>query len=1057
LSIMATISKKIPFVRRRSPVYNMVMRIALLLVLLCGLLHVAQAQTAPKEIYLGGIFAPVSPQGVLSLDQQEHLAAFVMAVNEINDKTDGVHDDLLPDTVLKFAAQNGPTMKTAATNFITLSESFDNKGLFGVVNSLPPTEGMYVVQLAVNMLIPNILSVTNNGELNEHSTYPYMTKVVALESHQGYATQKLLCSYGPTTKFAFGLSLAEEDIEAYYEFAYSFIVDYFSGECANPILGLMAVRTDTTDMSIAVAQAKAFGARYFLLLLPAYQVAALLEQGYAAGVFTDETVIITTNRGSTNITDYFSDGTDIANVMTGFFTMEYLPNYNMNRTLLAREFANRWRNQPSHAGEYVGGRWVCDNSTDDDGNFYLYQTTVNGTTLCTGLNFSRYEETGLNIQPYTALTYDATFMMAKAVDSLITLGWDYTDPDVLQYQLTSMFLDGVTGHVNLTYGQYYNQLDTQGERLSGLVYSVQNFNPDMYNNGTNDFFVHVGYYNTDTGSVEACAPVDNIDCFAPTYGVATDGSYSNPPPDAPPTIQKHISSSLKMVCFVCAGLLTFLVLLFGIMTVYYRQTRVVKASQPILVACILIGGLFAAARIVVGVVDKNREICVAEFWTGHMAYVIIVGSLFVKSYRVHCIVNTKQLRRVTFSALDAFKMLVAIVVGLVVYLAFATKFGQPDMRVLEETISNQQTVWKFCGVHNAQFQSALYACEIVLLIVCFRTCWEIRNVPDIVNESKQISSTMSVIVLVSVLLLPIISFLGLPPYTNEFIAALAFGIGSIVTLCLLFVPKIIAIKSSRGNENRHGQGKIALAETPAQSATAETATLRQRKSRFVQEAEELLREKNQAEQLVFCQEQLVGWQAMVLNVQGRLMRESSPSLAHSFSMKPAFPLPEMSSRPSHVPPPHNPNNYFPVAVDSTNDPADAPLLHESTTHAPHATSGIRESFQLREIAHVATDNSANSKNNNDSRSKTNNSKPTNSSASLKFIALVDEQALAAYNALPGRTLSGGNSAGHSQRNSGLALQPQPEEEGYKESTNSAPKTVNRDLVIQDASSFETGI
>jgi hypothetical protein len=82
----------------------------------------------PPVVYMGGIFAPISPLGVPDRAQQEHLAAFVMAINEINDKTDGMYDDLLNGTTIKFAAQQGPSMKTAATNFITLAESFDNQG-----------------------------------------------------------------------------------------------------------------------------------------------------------------------------------------------------------------------------------------------------------------------------------------------------------------------------------------------------------------------------------------------------------------------------------------------------------------------------------------------------------------------------------------------------------------------------------------------------------------------------------------------------------------------------------------------------------------------------------------------------------------------------------------------------------------------------------------------------------------------------------------------------------------------------------------------------------------
>jgi hypothetical protein len=55
-------------------------------------------------------------------------------------------------------------------------------------------------------------------------------------------------------------------------------------------------------------------------------------------------------------------------------------------------------------------------------------------------------------------------------------------------------------------------------------------------------------------------------------------------------------------------------------------------------------------------------------------------------------------------------------------------------------VSNQETIEESCSMQNAQYQTALFAAEFVLLIVAFWVCWETRNVPDVVNESKLIST-----------------------------------------------------------------------------------------------------------------------------------------------------------------------------------------------------------------------------------------------------------------------------------------------------------------------------
>ena len=50
-----------------------------------------------KPIDIGGLFNAFDKQGRNSSAGAQQLAAFLMAVREINDKHDGEYDDLLPD------------------------------------------------------------------------------------------------------------------------------------------------------------------------------------------------------------------------------------------------------------------------------------------------------------------------------------------------------------------------------------------------------------------------------------------------------------------------------------------------------------------------------------------------------------------------------------------------------------------------------------------------------------------------------------------------------------------------------------------------------------------------------------------------------------------------------------------------------------------------------------------------------------------------------------------------------------------------------------------------
>jgi len=59
----------------------------------------------PASVRIGGMF-PISStvKGVIDFSGPQYLATSLMAIREINDKQDGIADNLLPNTKILFAA-----------------------------------------------------------------------------------------------------------------------------------------------------------------------------------------------------------------------------------------------------------------------------------------------------------------------------------------------------------------------------------------------------------------------------------------------------------------------------------------------------------------------------------------------------------------------------------------------------------------------------------------------------------------------------------------------------------------------------------------------------------------------------------------------------------------------------------------------------------------------------------------------------------------------------------------------------------------------------------------
>lgn len=73
----------------------------------------------------GGLFSIFDNNGYLDPVQVENLAAFLMAIRELNNKTDGIADDILVNTQIKFQIDYGNSFLNAVESSAALGISVD--------------------------------------------------------------------------------------------------------------------------------------------------------------------------------------------------------------------------------------------------------------------------------------------------------------------------------------------------------------------------------------------------------------------------------------------------------------------------------------------------------------------------------------------------------------------------------------------------------------------------------------------------------------------------------------------------------------------------------------------------------------------------------------------------------------------------------------------------------------------------------------------------------------------------------------------------------------------
>jgi hypothetical protein len=152
------------------------------------------------------------------------------------------------------------------------------------------------------------------------------------------------------------------------------------------------------------------------------------------------------------------------------------------------------------------------------------------------------------------------------------------------------------------------------------------------------------------------------------------------------------------------------------------------------------------------------------------------------------------------------------------------------------------------------------------------------------------SIAMAAIVFVSLLIIPIVYFLNLPHFTTELVASFGFGFGAIVTLTLVFVPKM-GVDYQLNAAQMAGKIVPDIGVSPRNkyhpqdlTGTGNTAPIFSNPGYDQQheECERLLKGKTNEEKLVVCQEMLVRWQ-MQLVTQQRIVLKSTSSRAKAAS------------------------------------------------------------------------------------------------------------------------------------------------------------------------------
>ena len=357
--------------------------------------------------------------------------------------------------------------------------------------------------------------------------------------------------------------------------------------------------------------------------------------------------------------------------------------------------------------------------------------------------------------------------------------------------------------------------------------------------------------------------------------------YNSPdntrPSDIRPDILLLTTDEIQSFLRACGIIGIIYVVAVGSVLAYRRHSKLVKASQPQMVAIVLIGEVLAFIRVFFGGEHPNPSSCMSMFWYGHLSYWIVFGALTIKTWRVYKIISNTSLKRVKITTWDVLRRTLVLISFAIVYLVVVHTVAVPELHEKIVTVSNQSTFHIECSFKFPQFEITLYVMEACLLVYGAYMCNAARDAPSAINESKPISTSLSYITLISVIVLPFVSLIDLDNATIEIITALSFFVAAMISTSLIFLPKVFILAQGKDvdwNEKKNDQNKALYVDSKVGTELD---------SALIEHITKHLHGKTVDDKYIIAQLQVAWWKSLLMKLEEKRTSSQSSNTTHSRS------------------------------------------------------------------------------------------------------------------------------------------------------------------------------
>lgn len=279
----------------------------------------------------------------------------------------------------------------------------------------------------------------------------------------------------------------------------------------------------------------------------------------------------------------------------------------------------------------------------------------------------------------------------------------------------------------------------------------------------------------------------------------------------------HPSETTKIAVYIFASISILSGVGLTIWTLLNWKTKIVNHSQPPFLLMLNLGCIVSSSSIFFfafddqaaadGTTPNQAELdfaCQASTWTYSIGFILTFGALFAKTYRAYKIFSNEKLAHITIRFQDMLRPIVLLLlVDGVLLLWWSVSNPLVYTRVVQHCDTNGFPTTSNGGCRLLDTSASVYTFLVpiavihgVMLIFGNILAYLARSIPGSFQESKYIGVSMLSTLQIFIIGLPVLIIVADNAEASLFIRSAIIFLNDFGVICLIFVPKILALHGS---------------------------------------------------------------------------------------------------------------------------------------------------------------------------------------------------------------------------------------------------------------------